>query len=128
MTRAVQLRQQTSMARWSELITEQRKSGFTVQDFCEQRNLSVHAYYYWLRLIRERIASDIDQEASIKTEKTPFVELPISRDSGAMANDAITSVPPDMVTVNISNISISMPATSSRTTIRNFMSVMKEMF
>ena len=37
MTLAVQMRQQTSMARWSEIIAEQRNSGFTIQDFCEQR-------------------------------------------------------------------------------------------
>lgn len=123
MTRAVQIRQQTSMARWSEIIAEQRNSGFTIQDFCEQRNLSVHAYYYWLRLIREHIASDMGQQPTANVGKTLFVELPVNQTRKMTRND--TAAAPDRVTINISNITLSMPTTSSQTTIRNFISVTK---
>lgn len=41
----------------------------TVAEFCEDRNISWHAYYYWLRKIREYIT----QPQSTETE---FVQLP----------------------------------------------------
>ena len=40
------------MEQWKQLILECRKSGLKVDEWCEQNNLSHHAYYYWLRKIR----------------------------------------------------------------------------
>lgn len=40
------------MEQWKQLILECRNSGLKVDEWCEQNNLSHHAYYYWLRKIR----------------------------------------------------------------------------
>ena len=55
MTQNLQLRQQAGIAKWSRLIVEQKNSGLTIRDFCRQHDLSWHAYYYWLRKIRDQI-------------------------------------------------------------------------
>ena len=47
------------MAKWSRLISEQKNSGLTIRDFCRQHDLSWHAYYYWLKKIREQIVSEL---------------------------------------------------------------------
>lgn len=38
---------------WKNLILECQSSGMKVQDWCAQQNVTKHAYYYWLRKIRE---------------------------------------------------------------------------
>lgn len=37
---------------WVGTIQECRNSGLTNKDWCEQNNVSLSAYYYWLRKIR----------------------------------------------------------------------------
>jgi len=34
---------------WAELVREQQASGMTGAEFCQQRELRVHAFYYWRR-------------------------------------------------------------------------------
>jgi len=38
---------------WVHFIQECQKSGLTIKNWCSQNNMSEHAYYYWLRKIRE---------------------------------------------------------------------------
>ncbi|MEN6314193.1 MAG: IS66 family insertion sequence element accessory protein TnpB [Clostridiaceae bacterium] len=40
------------MGYWSELIKECRSSGKTVNAWCEERNVGIKSYYYWLRKLR----------------------------------------------------------------------------
>lgn len=53
---SLEVRTQVRMAQWQNIIQECKNSGMTVSDFCEKRNLSWHAYYYWLRKIREYLS------------------------------------------------------------------------
>ena len=59
------------MAQWQSIIKECKESGMTVAEFCEDRNISWHAYYYWLRKIREYITQP-------KTTETEFVQFALS--------------------------------------------------
>ena len=62
-------------AKWSRLISEQKNSGLTIRDFCRQHDLSWHAYYYWLKKIREQIVSELPSGSA---EQQPvFTELPL---------------------------------------------------
>ena len=40
------------MGSWAELIKECRSSGKTVNSWCEERNVGIKSYYYWLRKLR----------------------------------------------------------------------------
>ena len=64
----IEVRTQVRMAQWQNIIKECRESGMTVSEFCEERSISSHAYYYWLRKIREYIT---EADTSPK-----FVQLP----------------------------------------------------
>ena len=39
---------------WIQLIHARQESGLTVKDWCSQNNVSLHAYYYWLRKLRKQ--------------------------------------------------------------------------
>lgn len=64
----IEVRTQVRMAQWQNIIKECRESGMSVSEFCEERSISSHAYYYWLRKIREYIT---EADTSPK-----FVQLP----------------------------------------------------
>ena len=64
------------MAQWQSIIKECKESGMTVAAFCEDRNISWHAYYYWLRKIREYIFINMCQEGYLKDDSVLEKYLP----------------------------------------------------
>jgi len=41
------------LSKWMQVIQEQHTSGQSVKDFCRDRGISIHAYFYWQRKIRK---------------------------------------------------------------------------
>ena len=46
------------LKKWADIIAEQRKSGLSIKAFCTDRDLSQHAFFYWLRLLRAEISKE----------------------------------------------------------------------
>ena len=38
---------------WAQIIQDRNNSGLKVDEYCELHQLSRHAYYYWLRKVKE---------------------------------------------------------------------------
>ena len=125
MTQNLQLRQQAGIAKWSRLIAEQKNSGLTIRDFCRQHDLSWHAYYYWLRKIREHIEPELSSGPA--EPQTVFTELPVYDKLPASMTAPPQVATDDIVTIQLTGITISLPATSSKATIINFITAVKEM-
>ncbi|MBS6377631.1 MAG: IS66 family insertion sequence element accessory protein TnpB [Clostridium sp.] len=47
------VKNQYRLEQWTKLIQECRSSGMKVDDWCEANGVTHHAYYYWLRKIRQ---------------------------------------------------------------------------
>lgn len=125
MAQHLQLRQQASMTKWSRLISEQKNSGLTIRVFCRHHDLSWHAYYYWLRKIREHIVSELP---TVTDEPKPvFAELPVHDNLLAPVPDLPKAGIEGTVTIQLNGVSISLPAASSKATIINFLTAVKEM-
>lgn len=48
---------QKSLELWKERIADKKISGLNVTDWCEKKNLTKHAYYYWMK----RVTADIQK-------------------------------------------------------------------
>jgi len=44
---------QIRLSEWTRIIKDRCQSGLKVDEYCEQHHLSRHAYYYWLRKVKE---------------------------------------------------------------------------
>ena len=44
---------QAKLSRWAVLFQEQASSGLHVKTWCGQNGISIHAYYYWKRIVKE---------------------------------------------------------------------------
>lgn len=60
---------QESYNLWKQRIYEQKISALTIPEWCEKNQLSLHAYYYWRKVIRNH---KVEPTVSLKTE---FVEI-----------------------------------------------------
>ena len=50
---------QAHLNEWAARFTDQKTSGLTVRQWCEQNHLSIHKYNYWKHLLKEEVVDQI---------------------------------------------------------------------
>ena len=53
---------QVKLQYWLEVIRQCRASGLTNQAWCEQHNISLKSYYYWIAKIRKLALEDLPRK------------------------------------------------------------------
>lgn len=53
------------LAQWAGIIREQKESGLTVKDWCNQNGITKDAYYYWQQKLRKEVYVAIKPQDSI---------------------------------------------------------------
>ena len=48
---------QLNLTEWAARFVEQKASGLTVKQWCEQNNYTIHTYNYWKHCLKEEVAS-----------------------------------------------------------------------
>lgn len=46
---------QAYLSEWAARFVDQKSSGLTVPEWCEKNHFSIHSYYYWKRMLKERV-------------------------------------------------------------------------
>lgn len=52
MTEAASTGKSSAADQWRERITEQQRSGVSIQQFCKEHGLAAHSFYFWRRKLR----------------------------------------------------------------------------
>ena len=79
---------QVKLQYWLEVIRQCRASGLTNQAWCEQHNISLKSYYYWIAKIRKLALEDLprknngihataDQNTLLPNPASEFAEIPL---------------------------------------------------
>ena len=79
---------QVKLQYWLEVIRQCRASGLTNQAWCEQHNISLKSYYYWIAKIRKLALEDLprknngihataDQYTLLQNPASEFAEIPL---------------------------------------------------
>ena len=50
---------QVHLQEWAIRFADQKASGLTVRQWCEQNNLSFHTYNYWKHLLKEEVVDQV---------------------------------------------------------------------
>lgn len=73
---------QLSIQKWLEIIHQCRDSGLSNQQWCEENDISLKSYYYWLAKIRKMAIENLPHKRSARTvstdapENTMFASIP----------------------------------------------------
>ena len=110
---SLEIRTRVRMVQWQSIIKECKEFGMTVAEFCEDRNISWHAYYYWLRKIRECITQP-------QTTETEFVQLPSPTEVTAPTN-------PGTITIHIGGVAVEVEGNVNRASLKNVLKILQEM-
>jgi len=62
---------------WEKLIVNCRRSGLKVDEWCEENQVSRHAYYYWLRKIRKKAFNSIVPKAEEQNTSVTFAKVEV---------------------------------------------------
>ena len=77
---------QVHLQEWAIRFADQKASGLTVRQWCEQNHLSFHTYNYWKHLLKEEV---VDQ---VLPDIVPL-SLPVCSDSGSSLETTAPAFP-----------------------------------
>lgn len=77
---------QVHLQEWAIRFADQKASGLTVRQWCEQNHLSFHTYNYWKHLLKEEV---VDQ---VLPDIVPL-SLPVYSDSGSSLETTAPAFP-----------------------------------
>ena len=60
---------------WTARFSEQKSSGLTVKQWCEQNNFSIHTYNYWKHILKEELASQMLPDILPTTVPAPVAQI-----------------------------------------------------
>ncbi len=81
------------MNEWTTRFSNQKTSGLTIKEWCNQNNLSIHTYNYWKHALKEELASQVLPDiVPIVIPETPASPAPIVSNDSALTNCVIRSI------------------------------------
>lgn len=100
------------LKQWSKIIQACQTSGMTVVSWCNQNNVKIKSYYYWLRKLRTLTC----EAGSLVPQKTEQVIVPVPFHQ-TKASEAVT--------IHISSFCVDIHDGTSRETIEAVLSALK---
>lgn len=98
-----------SIQQWKAIIQDRNNTNLTVDEYCKQNGLSRHAYFYWLRIIRE--------EALEQSAASGFVELSLPSEADSQSHPVtavqIAKPEPSQLTLSVCGITIQVTESTS---------------
>ena len=83
MNTSYQIRQ-AKLAKWAALIKDQSESNLQVKEWCEQNNVTIHAYHYWKHKLKEMAVRSMMPDIAplpVMPSVTPSSLVPVQESS-----------------------------------------------
>ena len=77
MSRVSAAKHQIYLSKWASIINECQSSGLTVVDWCDDNNINIKSYYYWLKKVREATLDNLPK-AVVNNLPEPNQDNPIT--------------------------------------------------
>ena len=103
---------QIHLNEWTSRFADQKASGLTVRQWCEQNNYSVHSYNYWKHILKEELASQMlpdivpltaPQAVSLHESMAPAASMADCSSVSCLTNRSIRT---NTATLTVNDISI----------------------
>ena len=109
MDRITDAKTEFRLRQWTQIVQTCQASGMTAVSWCNQNNVKIKSYYYWLRRIRSLAFENKSLELQSKEQQI----VPVSFRQKAA------------VTVHINSVSVDIPDGTSKETIVAVLSALK---
>ena len=101
---------QIHLQEWTVRFADQKASGLTVRQWCEQNNLSFHTYNYWKHLLKEEVVDQVLPDiVSIPVSAVPEYQSSLeATEVNSIRSNCAIRANQFFVKLNINGISIEM--------------------
>lgn len=106
-----------NLSLWANRIKECRDSGLPVARWCEQNDIGVKNYYYWMRKVKREVFEAFSAEP--KENSTTIVNSTAPVFSKINVSDHTRTNATDAVTIQVNGITIHIQDGASEEVIRN---------
>lgn len=96
---------QARLNEWASRIADQKASKLTIRQWCEQNQISFHAYNYWKHLLKEEV---VDQ---MLPDIIPLpAQLPLSPIADTVTNRPIRTNCTTIATLTVNGVNVELTA------------------
>lgn len=92
------LRKQYRLQNWIEAIRDQKASGLSIRQWCEQHHVTKYQFYYRQRAVRAAMADAVNEQ-NFQTGSLAGLTIPASSRALPSSKKVSTSAKPDFVEV-----------------------------
>lgn len=85
----LEAKRETRLAVWQQHIQDQRSSGLTARAWCAQNGCSEKSYYYWLRLVRERMLEQAAESALVQVRPEELISASSTEMGGNISGSVV---------------------------------------
>ena len=71
--RVSDVKREYQLQEWSGMLRECKESGLTVKNWCTERGITEHAYYYRLRKLRQAACDALQQAQPVQLAELPLI-------------------------------------------------------
>lgn len=118
---------QATMTKWAALIKEQKNSGLTIRQWCDQKNVFFHAYNYWKHILKESVVDSVMPDiVPISQPLVPSSNCEmILPESGESYNSRILPDTTTPVSISLGDVHIEIGASASDDVIANIIKAVR---
>ena len=69
-----EVKQEFQLQEWSGMLREQKESGLSVKQWCQERGLAEHIYYYRLWKLRQAACTALEQAQPLQLAEVPLAQ------------------------------------------------------
>ena len=99
-----QLIHQARLQEWAANFSDQKASGLTVKQWCDQHNCSIHKYNYWKHLLKEEAVSQALPE--IVPITLPESSTMVTHNSTVPVRTNCTNRTTDIIRLSVNDVTI----------------------
>lgn len=104
------------LSQWTDIIRRCRTSGLSVTVWCDENNVSIKSYYYWLKIVRSTACESLPVANPISPK---FV--PVKMDREIQSDEIRRNDTDNAITMNLGSLTISIHNNASTNLIENML-------
>lgn len=122
---------QLHLNEWASRFAEQKASGLTIRQWCDQNHYSIHTYNYWKHLLKEELASQVlpDIVPLAIPESSSFLQSGVPESPAGTLDPNLTNCAIRQVrataTLTINGVSIEVPSDISEEFLRTIIKAVR---
>jgi len=76
---SIEIAKELRLSKWAQIMRERANSGLSVKAYCEKAGIKSNTYFYWQKLLRDTVSSQLMELKDSKLQNNPsqpnFVEV-----------------------------------------------------